>query len=69
MRDGTGEWNAGESGRPLRVKLQRGATGVNKDLYATIEWFYCQGTGDEHGKVSPRGTHCPRFDLTTLLQM
>ncbi len=50
MKDDKGEWNA--SGlTPLHIKLQKGAfKGLKNDLYATIEWFYFHGTGEEHGK-------------------
>jgi hypothetical protein len=36
---------------PIHIKLQKGAfKGLKNDLYATIEWFYFHGTGEEHGK-------------------
>jgi hypothetical protein len=50
MKDDKGEWNAGGL-TPIRIKLQKGAfKGLKNDLYATIEWFYFHGTGEEHGK-------------------
>ncbi|KAH8944975.1 hypothetical protein BDL97_12G015300 [Sphagnum fallax] len=51
MKDDKGEWNAGGL-MPIRIKLQKGAfKGLKNDLYATIEWFYFHGTGEEHGEV------------------
>ncbi len=50
MKDDKGEWNAGGL-MPIHIKLQKGAfKGLKNDLYATIEWFYFHGTGEEHGK-------------------
>jgi len=49
MKDGQGEWKVSNS-TPLHVKIPKAASHTSSDLYATIEWFYCQGTDkDEHG--------------------
>lgn len=56
MKDKQGEWNA-EGPNPLRIKIPRRAAQNNTDIYATVEWFYCQGSGDEHGKLLSGWSH------------
>lgn len=52
MRDSQGEWEVSDL-TPLRVKIPKAVSHTPSDLFATIEWFYCQGSGGEdHGMKS-----------------
>ncbi|KAJ7547469.1 hypothetical protein O6H91_08G087600 [Diphasiastrum complanatum] len=50
MKGATAGWNT-DGPTPLRIRLQKGLTGTRSDLYATIEYFFYDGTEEEHGEV------------------